>query len=195
MALRHRQVLLQQHRGVCYREESMSPGPGPGLNTTAVCSLCQCTYLYCNCHYQICPRHPGCNSDHAARHRLINPRHEVLISTRMAQLERQQQANNWWFQQQSVAPRRNLIGLDIVAGRIASQPLVIIPRTHQQPIVELAMVRSIVHCEDLQKMPPSSCLYFMCFSVSYKCKKAYCGEVFHVCVCVCLCLYVYVCKC
>uniref|UniRef100_A0A183EBA1 FHA domain-containing protein n=1 Tax=Gongylonema pulchrum TaxID=637853 RepID=A0A183EBA1_9BILA len=71
---------------------------------------------------------------------LINPRHEVLISTRMAQLERQQQANNWWFQQQSVAPRRNLIGLDIVAGRIASQPLVIIPRTHQQPIVELAMV-------------------------------------------------------
>lgn len=68
----------------------------------------------------------------------INPVHDMLISSRMAQIERQQQANNWWFQRQSVASG-NLVGVDIVARRVASHPLVILPR-HQQPFMELAMV-------------------------------------------------------
>lgn len=68
----------------------------------------------------------------------MNPVHDLLLSSRIAQIERQQQANNLWFQRHSLASS-NLIGVDIVPRRLASQPVVFLPR-HHQPIMELAMV-------------------------------------------------------
>lgn len=68
----------------------------------------------------------------------MNPVHDLLLSSRVAQIERQQQANNLWFQRHSLASN-NLIGVDIVPRRLASQPVVFLPR-HHQPIMELAMV-------------------------------------------------------
>ncbi|KAM3721515.1 putative E3 ubiquitin-protein ligase RHA1A [Dirofilaria immitis] len=123
----------------------------PGLNSTFCCdcrsrTTYQCPYQSCPYynHHHICPRHPMCfcqRSESGTSYRRegdMNPVHDLLLSSRVAQIERQQQANNLWFQRHSLASS-NLIGVDIVPRRLASQPVVFLPR-HNQPIMELAMV-------------------------------------------------------
>ncbi|CAG9533639.1 unnamed protein product [Cercopithifilaria johnstoni] len=123
----------------------------PGLNTTFCCdcrsrTTYQCPYQSCpyHNHHHICPRHPMCfcqrneSGSSYRRETDMNPVHDLLLSSRVAQIERQQQANNLWFQRHSLASS-NLIGVDIVPRRLASQPVVFLPR-HHQPIMELAMV-------------------------------------------------------
>ncbi|KAL3998020.1 Ring finger domain family protein [Acanthocheilonema viteae] len=123
----------------------------PGLNSAFCCdcrsrTTYQCPYQSCpyHNHHHICPRHPICfcqRNDSGSSYRRetdMNPVHDLLLSSRVAQIERQQQANNLWFQRHSLASS-NLIGVDIVPRRLASQPVVFLPR-HHQPIMELAMV-------------------------------------------------------
>ncbi|OZC08936.1 zinc finger, C3HC4 type [Onchocerca flexuosa] len=120
------------------------------LNSTICCdcrsrTTYQCPYQSCPYHHHhICPRHPMCfcqrneSGTSYRRETDMNPVHDLLLSSRIAQIERQQQANNLWFQRHSLASS-NLIGVDIVPRRLASQPIVFLPR-HHQPIMELAMV-------------------------------------------------------
>lgn len=58
----------------------------------------------------------------------INPVHDLLLAARAAQIERQQQAQNQWFQRHAVQPS-SLVGLDVVSGR-RTTPLVIYPHYH-----------------------------------------------------------------
>nr|CRZ24704.1 BMA-TOE-4 [Brugia malayi] len=123
----------------------------PGLNSAFCCdcrsrSTYQCPYQSCpyHNHHHICPRHPMCfcqrneSGSSYRRETDMNPVHDLLLSSRVAQIERQQQANNLWFQRHSLASN-SLIGVDIVPRRLTSQPVVFLPR-HHQPIMELAMV-------------------------------------------------------
>ncbi|VDN05700.1 unnamed protein product [Thelazia callipaeda] len=110
--------------------------------STYNCPFQSCAYHH---HHHICPRHPICfcsRRESSTSHRRetdINPVHDMLLSSRFAQIERQQQANNLWFQRQSMSAN-NLIGVDIVPRRVPTQPMVFLPRHQQQPIMELAMV-------------------------------------------------------
>lgn len=70
---------------------------------------------------------------------LSNPVHEVLLSSRMAQVERERQATNAWFRRQAFAPG-SLVGVDVVAPRVSPHPLVMFPRSYHHSLMELSMV-------------------------------------------------------
>ncbi|EFO18865.2 ring finger-H2 protein [Loa loa] len=142
---------LASQRHIEAQGEERSDNSRPGLNPAFCCdcrsrSTYQCPYQSCpyHNHHHICPRHPMCfcqrneSGTSYRREADMNPVHDLLLSSRVAQIERQQQANNLWFQRHSLASG-NLIGVDIVPRRLASQPVVFLPR-HHQPIMELAMV-------------------------------------------------------
>ncbi|KHN78875.1 E3 ubiquitin-protein ligase Arkadia [Toxocara canis] len=67
----------------------------------------------------------------------VNPMHNSLLSSRMAQLERERQANNAWFQRHPMAAG-SLVGLDVVGRRAAHHSLLPMQR-YPNPIVELSM--------------------------------------------------------
>lgn len=95
----------------------------------------------CTCH-QHCPQHSCICSrttgEAVRRENEINPMHDLLLSSRMAQIERERQANNVWFHRQPLAAG-GLVGVDVVTRRITPHPLVMFPRYHH-PLMELSMV-------------------------------------------------------
>ncbi|MFH4980362.1 hypothetical protein AB6A40_007071 [Gnathostoma spinigerum] len=102
----------------------------------------------CSCHHH-CPQHTSCScnplsSTMAVPSRLrreteINPIHDLILSSRMAQLERERQANNSWFHRQQYLAAGGLVGVDVVTRRVTPHPLVMFPRYHP-PLMELSMV-------------------------------------------------------
>ncbi|VDK42284.1 unnamed protein product [Anisakis simplex] len=70
----------------------------------------------------------------------VNPIHNSLLSSRIAQLERERQANSAWFQRHPMAAG-SLVGLDVVGRRATSLlPL----QRYPNPLVELSVVNALL---------------------------------------------------
>uniref|UniRef100_A0A0N5AA58 RING-type E3 ubiquitin transferase n=1 Tax=Syphacia muris TaxID=451379 RepID=A0A0N5AA58_9BILA len=103
--------------------------------TTTDCAPCLC-HLHCRQHQSYPCMCPSASTRRESE--INNPVHDVLLSSRMAQVERERQATSAWFHRQALAPG-SLVGVDVVTPRVAPHPFVMLPRSYNHSLMELSM--------------------------------------------------------